>query len=460
VANYRGFFEWAATYRDFFQVNIQRSHQNTGDLPLRGFPAIFASERFVSDLSNYGLSYHHQFGAKSDLAVSAIYNSTEQTGKQFFCQFGPSSCVPVFSPFEGTTTLEGPQLEAQQVFRFDHMTLLAGAGAFRGETRIENNAGLPTLKSDDEFSNGYAYFSLRRFQPFELTVGAAWEKVLAPLGLILPRDSQIIPADVTYDKSEFSPKIGLSVYLPTRTTLRGAWFKRLSPAIGRIQTLEPTQVAGFNQFFREPGGTNSKTYGVGIDQEIGHRAFAGFSVTKRDRDVPEAQCDAPDPFSGCAGRVATHVVGRTSEDVDANAYLDVVITNWLALNFNYDYSKSDFDYTFVDQFGLFVDHIDTRRFRPGARIFLPCGFFAYASATWYDQEEDKFDDTSSPERSVVSDTFWLGDVTLGYKLPKRFGSIVLNARNVSDREFEFYERAPEETIIPARQVTLGINFTY
>src|SRR4029434_1645745 len=226
---------WAATYRDFFQLNLLKSHQNTGDLPLRGFPAIFASERFESDLSNYALAYHHVFGAWSDLVVSGIWNQTEQTGKNFFCQIGPSECVPVLSPFEGTTVLEGPQLEAQQVFRFDRMTLLAGLGAFRGETRIENNAGLPELTSDDEFSNGYAYVTLRRSQPFELPLGAAWEDVKAPLGLILPRDSQIGPADVTYDKSELSPKVGLSVYLPTRTTLRGAWFKRLSPAIGRLQ---------------------------------------------------------------------------------------------------------------------------------------------------------------------------------------------------------------------------------
>jgi Tfp pilus assembly protein PilF len=460
IANYRGFFEWAASYRDFLQVNILESHQKTGDLPLRGFPAIFASERFDSELSNYAVAYHHMFGARSDLVVSGIYNNTKQTGNTFFCQFGPSACVPVFSPFEGTTVLEGPQLEAQQVFRFDRMTLLAGLGAFRGETRIENNAGLPTLSSDDEFSNGYAYLTVRRFQPFEFTVGAAWEKVRAPLGVILPRDSQIAPADVTYDKSAVSPKVGVSVYLPTHTTLRAAWFKRLSPAIGRLQTLEPTQVSGFNQFLREPGGTNSNNYGGGIDQAIGTRAFAGFGVTKRDRDVPEGYCDAPDPFSGCAGRVATHVEVRTSEDVDANAYLNVVVMKWLALNFNYDYSKSTFDYTFVDQFGLFADRIMTRRFRSGARFFMPCGFFAYASATWYEQEEDKFDDMSSPDRSTTEGNFWLGEVTLGYKLPKRLGSIVLTGRNVSDREFEFYERAPEETIVPARQVTLAINFTY
>ena len=183
-------------------------------------------------------------------------------------------------------------------------------------------------------------------------------------------------------------------------------------------------------------------------------------MLRRDRDVPEAACDAPDPFSGCAGQVATHVVGRTSKDVDASAYFNLVITKQVAFNVDYSYQKSDFDFTMVDQFGLFADRIVTRRIRPGVRWFLPCGFFAFASATMYDQQEDKFDDASVPDRSVEETTFWLGDVSLGYKLPKRYGSIVLTGRNISDREFNFYERTPEETFIPARQVTLGLNFTY
>ena len=107
-----------------------------------------------------------------------------------------------------------------------------------------NNAGVPSSETDDEFTNAYAYLSLRQVEPLEVTVGLAWEKVLAPLGLILPRDSQIGAGEVSFDKSQVSPKIGLSLYLPTRTTLRGAWYKRLSPALGRIQTLEPTQIVG------------------------------------------------------------------------------------------------------------------------------------------------------------------------------------------------------------------------
>ena len=51
--------------------------------------------------------------------------------------------------------------------------------------------------------------------------------------------------------------------------VRAAVFRTLKRELISNQTIEPTQVAGFNQFFDDVNGTDAWRYGVGIDQKIG-----------------------------------------------------------------------------------------------------------------------------------------------------------------------------------------------
>ena len=79
--------------------------------------------------------------------------------------------------------------------------------------------------------------------------------------------------------------------------------------------------------------------------------------------------------------------------------------------------------------------------------------------THYDQEVHQFDDLASPARSTIDADFWIADLQLGYRLPKRWGSIVLNASNINNHKFVYYLSSLEEDVVPARTVTLGVNFT-
>jgi hypothetical protein len=70
------------------------------------------------------------------------------------------------------------------------------------------------------------------------------------------------------------------------------------------------------------------------------------------------------------------------------------------------------------------------------------------------------DDLTLPGQFTVNSKFWTADVQAGYRFPKRYGSVVLEGRNITDREFEFYDRTIQETVIPARTVSLRVNITY
>ncbi len=373
VDNYRAFLEFAAGYRDMFQINLQRGLQYSGDLPLHYNPLTLSQDRLETRLWNAGAGYHHIFAPGSDLAVSFIYNATRQTGQHFSCDFTADfNCIPVLQPGEGGAILRGPQLEAQQVLRGSWTTWVLGAGAFRGTTSLEAT-GAETMSLDDEFTNAYAYVTLRPHPSVDVTMGAAGESVLAPTGLLLERGTGIVPSDLAYDKSKFSPKLGVTWRPWATTTVRAAGYQRLSPALGRLQTLEPTQVAGFNQFFRVPGGTWTTAYGVGIDQTIGSRMFAGISYLHRNMDIPEAWCDNPSSFSACRGQQATNVDMKSSRNVDASAYFNAILSKRLTFAFEGAYLEKNFDYTQYNG-PYYEDYASTWRLRPGLRA-LPAQRF-------------------------------------------------------------------------------------
>jgi outer membrane receptor protein involved in Fe transport len=86
------------------------------------------------------------------------------------------------------------------------------------------------------------------------------------------------------------------------------------------------------------------------------------------------------------------------------------------------------------------------------------GFFAVVRATYYNQTVDQFDDLTSSTRSSIDSEFTIGDLGVGYRLPKRWGTVALNAFNITDREFDFYRSSLEEDIVPARTIALTVNF--
>jgi tetratricopeptide (TPR) repeat protein len=453
----RAFGTLALTPTDTLQVNILDASQESGDLPLRELPVLLTPERLETDLTNVGVSYHRIISPAADLAISAIHNKTVQKGSIEF---------PGQAPFGSEVTLQGPQLEAQFVLRRGRGSWVLGAGRFDGDRKLETTGsqalGIPPirLESDDTFTNGYAYFKLRDLGRFSLSVGAAVESAEAPVGLLLPRDSQIGAAEIVFTETRLSPKVGVTFHGGSGTTLRAAAYQRLSPAIGRLQTLEPTQVAGFNQLFDDPGGTRSLSWGFGVDQEFGHGVYGGLSILRRDLTIPEAACNRADPFAGCASQVATGIAERSSDETLRSAYVHGTLGRRISASVEYTMKKQEFDFTQISPVGLFEDFVRTERIRPGVRLFLPNGIFAGATATFYDQRVDQFDNLRSSRRTVVDSKFAVLDARVGYKLPKRYGSILLEALNLSDREFSFYLRATEEMVLPARTLVLKANFTY
>jgi predicted Zn-dependent protease len=453
---YSAFLEGAVTGRDTIQFNAIVGNRKNGDLPLRDIPLLITFEQFETDEYNFGLGWHRSYSPGTDLAVSATWNKTDQTGTLL----DPATLNP--TSVSSTASLSGPQLEAQFVHRVGRYGWIVGAGGFDGTLEESSTISPSSISGNELYGNAYGYVKVGDLGPVELVGGLAVESVDSPVGLIPPRDSFIIPTDVRYQNTQVSPKFGLtSSYPGAGLTLRAAAFSRLAPSIGRLQSLEPTQVSGFNQFYEDVGGTQSWNYGVGFDQQFLSKIFFGGWWVIRHLDVPEATCPNPDQFGGCNLQQATELVTRNAKGDLASAYFNVVIGKYVAGTIDWDLDQRSFDTTQVSNSGFFQSFVKTERYHPQLRVFLPIGFFAAVGGTYRTQRVDEYDDFFSQQTTQVErPKFWTLDAEVGWRLPNRLGFVTLEGTNLTDREFDFYEQSLQEQVIPARRVVLRADFQF
>jgi hypothetical protein len=236
-----------------------------------------------------------------------------------------------------------------------------------------------------------------------------------------------------------NPKVGMTWNPFPDTTLRVAAFRVLKRTLITNQTLEPTQVAGFNQFFDDNNGTDAWRYGAAIDQKFTKDLFGGLEFSKRD-------LKAPFLFS-IAGKDFTRREDR-DEDLD-RAYLFWTPHAWLALRAEYI-----FEYLKTEGFTGRPKQLNTHRVPLGISLFHPSGLSASLRATYFNQDGKSFIRPNGKVQSG-SDAFWIGDVAINYRLPQRYGFITVGATNLFDRKFKFFDTDINNPSIQPSRVIFG-----
>ncbi|MGQ0593053.1 MAG: tetratricopeptide repeat protein [Gammaproteobacteria bacterium] len=332
-------------------------------------------------------------------------------------------------------------VELQHLFRSRYLNLQTGAGYVGVDSELDITFGFPgsdpieiqsVTDTDLEHFNAYAYAYVNL--PKDVT---------AMLGLSF--DS--LSGDEDIDKNPINPKFGITWSPFAGTTLRVAAFRVLKRTLITDQTLEPTQVAGFNQFFDDFDLTEAWRYGGAIDQTLTSSLFGGVEFSKRDLTVPNL-LDVEDPFN------------PVIRDGDWNEYLGRAYVfwtphRWLALSAQYIFER--FERELVGPTDL-----DTQRIPLGIKFFHPSGLSAALTATYWEQDGmfEDFLDPTLPSRSA-SDEFWTVDAAISYRLPKRYGFISIGAANLFDEELNFFEvDFDNPTIQPTRAVFARITLAF
>jgi tetratricopeptide (TPR) repeat protein len=416
------------------QVNVQaefRYHETkTGDIGMSFGPESYSStysEDVRRETARVGLHY----APTPDLDVIAVgaYQTFDQTmSDQTPVGFPPGSSA------SGTADDNTRVGELQIISRHHALRLVAGLGYYRSDVDelvltsivMDEIATTDTEPTENFDAYGYGYFSL-------------------PLGAVLTAGLSVdhfngSPEDTT----EYNPKAGLTWLLTPDTRLRAAAFRTFARSFISQQTIEPTTVAGFQQYRDEWLGTTSWTYGAGLDQRLTDAALAGVELTRRTPSVPAQEIQPTGEM------VLQHY---DSDETGARAYCYWMPCGEAAFSAEYLYDRTEPE----DGYTPFAHDVTTHRVPLACRVFLPGGFTPRAQLSYIDQHR-LTPDMMSGEMARQSDNFWILDVGLGYRLPKRNGTLALELRNLTDRQFEYEELDPLQPVA-CRERTVLVKLT-
>jgi Flp pilus assembly protein TadD len=418
------------------QLNVQAEYRhkylNHGDLAynfdLKKFDRAY-NRKLDVDTGRVGARY--AFTPSSQLIGSAIYLSeSESTTQTLGGEGGEVNTLPFRD--------QGYMLESQYLWHSHGVDVTAGGGYLDLSRKALSQtpspfAVQPSPINDTRHGNAYVYSHIRFPQEVTWTLGGS---------------ADFYEEEVFRWKfNQLNPKVGVTWNITPSTTLRAAVFRTLKRGLLTDQTMEPTQIAGFNQLFDDPAGTRSWRYGIGLDQKFTDRMFGGFEVSRRHLDFP-----APS-FLG-AFRVTSFVpfemeipllVYRYAQPQETlyRAYFNWALTDELAFSASYQLEVFERTLNSVVTEYPFPIPADVKTFDfpgPSTRThyapvslnyFHPSGFFGRLGATYVNQTVE-----SSGIKDRMDD-FILVDTGIGFRLPKRYGILRFDVQNVLNQRFSY-----------------------
>jgi outer membrane receptor protein involved in Fe transport len=259
--------------------------------------------------------------------------------------------------------------------------------------------------------NAYSYANITILRNLTFTLGGSFDYL------------KWMNADFSDDDvHRFNPKAGITWNLLPSTTVRASISSAVKRPLIADQTLEPTQVSGFNQFYDDLNGTKAWRYGAAIDHKFAKTLFGGAELSTRELNFQV---------------IDTTITPETIHDFDGNEYVGRTYLFWTphpwwGLRTEYQYEG------FRNQVGQGEPRkINTHRVPLGVNFFHPSGFSAALATTYY-SHGGRFLLPSGSEKSGT-DHFWTIDAALNYRLPKRYGFITIGASNLLDKKFKYFD---------------------
>jgi tetratricopeptide (TPR) repeat protein len=432
------------------QAEYRYRLSNFGDLQQKFFSHdFFAGQRNDVERNIFRLGGKHAFSPDSILLVSYIYqhSNLDTRDKQYPLQ--PLVALPIEGIFKQPTNEDAFTIDVQHLFRSRYVNVTSGVNYAKINSDFGVFFGVPppigpvtlldlNLNGDHRLVDVYAYASIKPLKNVALTLGGS--------GIFLHGSSATIPDKG--DVKQFNPKAGITWEPISGTTLRAAAFRNLKRTLVTNQTLEPTQVAGFNQFYDDVNATDSWRYGAAIDQKFTRTIFGGLEVAHRRNRIADIDIGATPPTT----------TRRTSLEDLARAYLFWTPHKWLALRADYLFER--FNFSAVSNV-LTSDplRLNTHRVPLGIGFFHPSGLSTSVTATYWNQSGRFFKVVTGEVRSGRDD-FWTVDAAINYRLPKRYGFITLGAANLFNQKFNYYDvEAFNVRIQPNRTLFLKATFS-
>ncbi len=420
---FNAFAQFNVSHKTSVQFETRTRKIENGDLNLRIDPVLDVStfslaKRNVLDENIYRIGFHHVLDQSRDIVASLIFNKQAEDFIDQSQGTNPTLDVVVASERDGYTA------ELQSLSRGNQFNVIAGVGYFE-EDRTDNLTRTITLlpppppipppdpivaSSSTSFSvrhsNVYSYVYLKSSDFLTWTLGASADN---------------FNGTVT-DKDQFNPKLGAIWQARSTTTLRFAAFRTLKRALSSNQTIEPTHISGFNQFFDDANGSDAWRYGFAVDEKFSTQLDGGFEVSRRDLDVP----------------IAGFSEEEKQDEQLYRAYLFWTLTQQVTLATEYRFNRFKRTPVSGDLNTIVPKVLSTHQIPLKVHYNHPNNLFI-AFVTTYVEQKVVFPFFPGEEQS--RDSFWLVDLSAGYRFSKRRGAISIGVKNLFDESFRYQDRS-------------------
>jgi len=437
IAN--AFVQYELTHKTSIQAEYKYRDLENGDLQLRFFEDDFLSDHDEEQKTKtFRLGFRHSFTPNSTLIGNFQYQDADEDETT-----RPAVTFPV-TFVESDTELDSDAYNGELSFlhRSNYINLVAGGGYADIDAEQETTvfttydptflvpqpnpnppppiifAPLPPRTSvtspdrDTEHVNGYLYTYIEPVKSLTITVGGSY-------------DDLDFDGDLSKDRDQFNPKLGITWNPFPDTTLRGAAFRTLKRTLITDQTLEPTQVAGFNQFFDDWNATESWRCGGAIDQKFADSLYGGTEYTYRNLSVP---------FNVFSPAGTTLEITKWEEKI-FRAYLFYTPNDYLAFRAEYLWERFERNEDFADGAKL----VETSYVPLGFSFFHPSGLSASLTSTYIDQQGSYNRQSATATFENADSQFWVVDAAIKYRFPKRYGFFTVGVSNLTDEDFEYFD---------------------
>ena len=439
---YNAFVQSQVTDDLNLQAEYRHEESKNGDLSLN-----FNLDNFSKDLTrrrtldSYRIGGRYTISPNSSLIASVIYQDRDT--RQSYDEVGaviPGLINNVL--FDDRSNRKGFIAEIQHYYNHSHFSLISGLNHVNRDSNDTVTDTLvttfgnfsSTTNATGKTRNTSFYNYLKYYFTKQLTV---------TLGLAV----DFIDSD-NAQRTPVNPKLGFE-WKPTKsTTIRAAGFRTSGIYQTVTQTIQPTQVAGFNQFFDERDGTLSWRYGAGIDHRFNENLSIGAEYTERRLNIPGG-------FDG---------VERTEQLARSYLYLTPHDSFSVAAEYYYEKidqpSRSIIVTNLLNNGSGLYDTVETHRLPLTLSWFHESGF-SFKIRNTYVQQKGVFQDLATLTSIPGKTSFILTDMNLSYRLPKRYGILTVGINNLFDHRILFQNTNLNETLLaPERLLFSRISVAF
>jgi Flp pilus assembly protein TadD len=443
---YDAFAQYAFTPDFSAQIEFKSDDVRAGDVPFRlnGFHRDNFKQTIEQDSARVG--GHLRIDSRQNVTASYSYTTLKDiTNYKLEREFFE---IPFLDSSHIANNTTSHQAEMQYSYQSDLFNITAGGGYLNQAGHVKDKLtrtdedGITEVLHDvnnndnTDFYNGYVYLKNQILSGLTSVIGLSFDSFNNNL----------------FERQQLSPKFGLIWNPVTNLTLRGAVFRTLKRPLVSNQTIEPTQIAGFNQFFDELNATSAWQYALGVDYNPVDNLYLGGEMTWRSGTEPINNNDEEQTVNFRKRDVYSHL-----------AYFYWTPVDWLALKTEYRFDRFSRDFIAIQDAQTIPVQLTTQQVPLSVNFFHPSGLFAKLAGTYVDQLILEGDTDFGAKRD--SESFWTFDAAIGYRFPKKFGVASLEVRNLFDNYFMFQSAfdasGPQITpFVPERQLFVKLSLFY